>query len=443
MRLLHIKTLELESFFHGDVPEYAVLSHTWGSEEVTFQDLSTDLNRKKSGWAKVLGSAVMAQKHNCEYIWIDSCCTEKTSSAELSEAINSMFQWYRECKVCIVYLEDIAREPEPKITVIEVDSKPVPAPPPPRPARAFLPEARWFTRGWTLQELIAPKRSYFYDSTWNIIGDKQELLEEICDIIGIDADVICDQGLLENKSIAHRMSWASKRVTTRVEDVAYCLMGIFAVNMPLLYGEGERAFTRLQEEIMKESGDQSLFAWDCYFPLDAHDTQPPEGVGVLASHPSAFSKCANIVPYTTKLEPYTMTNQGLRIHLRILEHTLQNKPHIHLAVLAYRYKNSLAHAIAIPIMLKSIRGVSGTKLEFIRTTNEDLINVAWSMVTDLESKEVYLMVEVLPGELSNPGFLITAGYVHLVKKAIIDFAVLYIANIQNQTLPGHGMTIDQ
>ncbi len=95
MRLLNVETLRLETFYGSDVPEYAALSHTWGDEEVTFQDLTTDLGRKKKGWTKVFGSATEAKKHGCKFIWIDTCCIDKTSSAELSEAINSMFRWYR------------------------------------------------------------------------------------------------------------------------------------------------------------------------------------------------------------------------------------------------------------------------------------------------------------------------------------------------------------
>ncbi|SRR6266480_5686484 len=151
MRLLNIETLQLETFYGSDVPEYATLSHTWGDEEVTFQDLTTDLCGTKKGWAKIFGSATEARKHSCKYIWIDTCCIDKTSSAELSEAINSMFRWYRKSKVCFAHLEDVYKKPERK--VIEVrplfgrDSKSITRSPSPLPARAFLPTSRWFKRG--------------------------------------------------------------------------------------------------------------------------------------------------------------------------------------------------------------------------------------------------------------------------------------------------------
>ena len=163
----------------------------------------------------------------------DLCCIDKTSSAELSEAINSMYRWYQESGVCYAYLADV-------------------------PPNAFS-KSRWFTRGWTLQELIAPSTVIFLDQKWQEIGTKSSLQRVISEITGIPTDILLG-GDLEDASIAQRMSWASKRETTRVEDAAYCLMGIFSIHMPMLYGEGERAFIRLQEEIMRVSDDHSLFA---------------------------------------------------------------------------------------------------------------------------------------------------------------------------------------
>ncbi|PVH75187.1 HET-domain-containing protein, partial [Cadophora sp. DSE1049] len=304
MRLLNIKTFQLETFF-SDVPEYAALSHMWGDEEVTFQDLTVDFGRKKKGWNKILGSTIQAAKHGCDYVWIDTCCIDKTSSAELSEAINSMFRWYRKSKVCFAYLEDAT------------------PPPSPRPAICFLPNSRWFKRGWTLQELVAPTTVHFYDSSWNEIGEKRQLEKEIFEITGIDSDVLHNHKALYTKSIARRMSWASRRETTRTEDIAYCLMGVFDINMPLLYGEGERAFIRLQEAIIQSNYDHSLFAWNHHFPNTLFGTMverndaPLLGVGLLAPHPVAFKKSANIIPHTMRAEPYTITNRGLRIHLRL------------------------------------------------------------------------------------------------------------------------------
>jgi hypothetical protein len=410
MRLLNIETLQLETFYGSDVPEYAALSHTWGDEEVTFQDLTTDLGRRKEGWAKIFGSATEAEKHSCKYIWIDTCCIDKTSSAELSEAINSMFRWYRKSKVCFAHLEDVSKEPERKVIEVESNSEFVTPPPSSRPARAFLPESRWFKRGWTLQELIAPKTLYFYDSTWNQIGEKGELEKEISKITGIDSDVLHDYKLLYTKSTARRMSWASERETTRTEDIAYCLMGIFNVSMPLLYGEGEKAFTRLQEEIMRSNYDHSLLAWNHHFPNTLFGTgyslgeSPLLGVGVLAPHPVAFSKSANIIPHTVKTEPYAMTNRGLQIHLRILEHNLPKLSHTHFAILQCGYRNNLGTAIAIPLAQMSASEMSASKGEFYRAANQDFVEVKYSQAASLGNRKVYLFGAgpLLLSEVSRP-----------------------------------------
>lgn len=175
----------------------------------------------------------------------DRCCIDKTSSAELSEAINSMFRWYERARVCYAYLSDVSGDANLRVDV-----------------REFV-ESRWFTRGWTLQELVAPKSVLFYSKRgrgWHFLGSKEDLCDHISNITGIDTDTLYGAGL-ELASVARKMSWASQRETTRIEDTAYCLLGIFDVNMPLLYGEGEKAFLRLQEEILRSSYDYSLFAW--------------------------------------------------------------------------------------------------------------------------------------------------------------------------------------
>lgn len=126
MRLLNVKTFQLETFFDTNVPEYVALSHTWNSEEVTFQDILTGAGQWKKGWNKLVRASAQAKNYGCTYIWIDTCCIDKSSSAELSEAINSMFLWYSRCKVCLAYLEDVNKDTKPLVTIVEVDSTPVP-----------------------------------------------------------------------------------------------------------------------------------------------------------------------------------------------------------------------------------------------------------------------------------------------------------------------------
>ena len=246
MRLLNTKKLVLEDFFEDATPAYAILSHTWETDEVTYQNMQLVMQKKvnpqdfRLGYTKIQQCCNQAVKDGYDYVWIDTCCIDKTSSAELSEAINSMFDWYQKSAICYAYLSD-AKSVQPHESEDVLVEK--------------LGSCRWFTRGWTLQELIAPSNMLFFGNDWEMIGTKERLSGVLTRITGIDK-VILEGGNVNEISVAKRMSWASKRVTTRTEDIAYCLLGIFDVNLPLLYGEGRKAFTRLQEEIMKSSDDQ-------------------------------------------------------------------------------------------------------------------------------------------------------------------------------------------
>ncbi|KZM19433.1 hypothetical protein ST47_g9412 [Ascochyta rabiei] len=246
MRLLNASTHELESFLGSEKPQYAILSHTWEPDgEVLFQDLQSASGkgwRQKSGCSKVLNTCNRALQDGYKYVWIDTCCIDKSSSAELSEAINSMFRWYQQSSTCYAYLSDIDR------------------------GTSGLSSSRWFNRGWTLQELIAPGDVTFYNKDWKFLGSRSSLASEISAVTGIQKQLLTRLGqtaqdVIHGISIASRMRWASKRITTREEDIAYCLMGIFDVNMPLLYGEGKKAFLRLQEAIIRGSEDQSILAF--------------------------------------------------------------------------------------------------------------------------------------------------------------------------------------
>lgn len=151
-------------------------------------------------------------------------------------------------------------------------------------------KSRWFTQGWTLQELIAPSILVFLSTDWHEIGKKSDLQDTIAVITGIDSRILGGEDP-QIMSIAQRMFWASDRDTARVEDIAYCLIGIFGVNMPLLYGEGKKSFVRLQEAIMKDSDDHSLFAWRDNLALkESH-------WGLLAKSPAEFALSSNIIPF--------------------------------------------------------------------------------------------------------------------------------------------------
>ncbi|KAE8451711.1 hypothetical protein EG329_003168 [Mollisiaceae sp. DMI_Dod_QoI] len=308
MRLLDVRKYKVKEFTGRDIPPYAILSHTWDTDkaEVTLQDIESGRADQLPGFRKLVGCCEQAYNDGFDYVWIDTCCIDKTSSAELSEAINSMFIWYGDAEICYAYLSDVRGDGDGDQQLRDFAS------------------SRWFTRGWTLQELIAPAVVIFFAGDWSVVGSRSSLVRTIAQTTGIDRSFFSDDLLSVSRtsnhkhnrlgqfSVAQKMSWASKRQTTRVEDEAYCLLGIFGVNMPLLYGEGKMAFSRLQEEIMKRSSDHSIFAWDTY----------TRGVdGFLCDSPAGFAECRDIVEvvHAPDLPPYGVTNKGIQITLPVLD----------------------------------------------------------------------------------------------------------------------------
>ncbi|KZL85944.1 het domain-containing protein [Colletotrichum incanum] len=241
MRLINTSTLVIESFSYG------ILSHTWdGNNEVSFQEwIACDTDpevREKSGYLKVVNACSKTRDDGLNYLWADTNCIDKTSSAELSEAINSMFSWYEHAAVCIIYLADVEWE-DGLIDKVHAHKS------------LQFQNSRWFTRGWTLQELLAPRKAFFFTKEWIEIGTKSELKFPISKITGIDVTYLAESRKIWTASTAA----SSKHQTTRDEAMAYCLLGIFDISMPLIYGEGSKAFLRLQEEIIKASDDQTIF----------------------------------------------------------------------------------------------------------------------------------------------------------------------------------------
>lgn len=303
MRLIHAKTLTLRELFDTAIPDYAILSHTWGNEEVTFADMQNGNGTAKEGFNKIKLCCNQALLDGFDYVWIDTCCIDKSSSAELSESINCMYKYYKHADICYVYLQDY----EANLEQLEYQQSPS--------FHAFA-RCRWFTRGWTLQELIAPTQMAFYDESWVQFGSKFSLCKQLCHITGIDEEVLSSKKSLSSVPIARKMFWASHRHTTRPEDVAYCLLGIFDVNMPLLYGEGEKAFLRLLEEIIKDSDDHSIFAWK-----QPENSLAPRPIGLLPYSPICYAHSGDVIPYQTpgKSSPYAVTNKGLEITLDLVD----------------------------------------------------------------------------------------------------------------------------
>jgi hypothetical protein len=243
MRLLNTSTLKVEEFTGNDIPGYAILSHRWEDEEMTLQDLRDGKAGKIAGYSKVTGCCKQAASDGWKWVWIDSCCIDKSSSSELSESINSMFKWYQNVKVCYVYLSDVLSLGDRWREGYNVPS--------------HFRGSKWFTRGWTLQELLAPSIVIFFDKHWVDIGTRESPKSELSSITGI---LLQDSTRFKDVCVARKMSWASQRETTRIEDLAYCLMGLLGINMPTLYGEGNNAFLRLQLEILSSTDDESIFS---------------------------------------------------------------------------------------------------------------------------------------------------------------------------------------
>ncbi|CAI6092175.1 unnamed protein product [Clonostachys chloroleuca] len=230
-----------QNLAHKDAPPYAILSHTWGLDEVVFADIEKPLRdwQHKSGYEKINFCANQARHDGLAYFWVDTCCIDKSDSIELQTAVNSMFRWYRDAKRCYVYLLDVSSD-----TVSSQQQNVM-------PWKDAFRQSRWFTRGWTLQELIAPTIVEFYSKEGARLGDKRSLEPLICGITGIPASALrCTP--LSDFPVAEREAWVRGRQTTHEEDIVYSLLGIFDIHMPLLYGEGrEKAQKRLLEEVQK------------------------------------------------------------------------------------------------------------------------------------------------------------------------------------------------
>ncbi|KAH6842046.1 hypothetical protein B0T12DRAFT_448032 [Alternaria alternata] len=274
MRLLRREddgSFSLTEFTGQHPPSYAILSHTWDadSQEVTYQDILQHTSHNKNGYKKIHFCADQAEANSLEYFWVDTCC----SSAELTESINSMYQWYEAARICFVLLEDLVSG---------------------QPLEACLTSCRWFSRGWTLQELIAPRLVRFFDQSLQFVGTKRDHAKLISTTTKIPPCILLEGVEEESICVAAKMSWAAGRQTKRKEDAAYCLLGLFNVHMPLIYGEGDQAFQRLQEEIIKRHNDITIFPWN---PLEK-ELYDREYLGLFAPYPANFAESFAIRPFT-------------------------------------------------------------------------------------------------------------------------------------------------
>ena len=270
MRFLETDTLQFVQVPDSEIllekNNYAILTHRWGADEdeITFDDISSSTyGSNKKGFAKLKNFCTTASSRGFRYGWVDTCCIDKRSTSELAEAIRSMYHWYEGSSFCVAYLEDV-------------------------PRRDFV-DSEWFDRGWTLQELISPKDVSFFDHDWELLGTKRELLATLSLKTRIPGCVLSHAAKPSSCSVAQRMSWAAERKTTRVEDRAYSLIGLFGVSVTPAYGEREKAFLRLQQAIVLASKDESLFAWAM-----ENDAETTPYSGLYATSPAAFIDCRSV-----------------------------------------------------------------------------------------------------------------------------------------------------
>lgn len=233
-----------EGFIDG-VPPYAILSHTWSpdGDEVTFDDVRMGAGKNKAGYGKIQFCWQQARKDGLDHIWVDTCCIDKANHTELSEAILSMFHLYSKAEKCYVYLSDVLDYHEENGQI-------------PRSWELAFRGSRWFTRGWTLQELLAPGTVEFFSLEGKLLGSKKTLEGLIREITHIPIPALRGSSLC-NFSVDERLRWAAGRNTKRREDKAYCLLGIFDLFMPIIYGEGDHAFKRLKAEINKKLSEKN------------------------------------------------------------------------------------------------------------------------------------------------------------------------------------------
>jgi hypothetical protein len=253
MRLLNVHSFKFEVYEHPNVPRYAAASHRWVEPtEATFSDVRKQRNTDTLGYKKVEGFASFLRAHapDIDWLWIDTCCVDQKSSQEVNEAVNSMFNWYKRAAVCIAYLADVRSSAD-----TQSDD-----------CMSEFQKSVWFTRGWTLQELLAPEIVIFLAQRWEVIGHKGDhgstkllfhpgpsLNRVIAQITGIREMVLIDYEHSTTLTFEDKLKWAVNRNTTKEEDMVYCLLGIFEVHMYLIYGERvQEAFSRLKDAIERK-----------------------------------------------------------------------------------------------------------------------------------------------------------------------------------------------
>jgi hypothetical protein len=344
VRLINAETLDLQEFDDTQIPEYAIVSHRWRDDEVSLRhyervmldsgerrrlrtiialkgtrdigDPAYDSYIESRGLWKIISTCIQAKRDGLNHVRLHTCAIDKTSSTEEQEAINSMYRWYEQSKICYVFLDDVPADIRWDTSDDELER--------------LTATTEWLKRGWTLQEFIAPARVDFFGRAWNYVGSKTSAKCEneteplgACEVVsknemlsrltGVPLAAIVQTRLRNDYSVAQRMAWAAERLTNRSEDRAYSLLGLSDINMPLLYGEGgARAFRRLQEEIARQILDHSILAWDGSKMGDKWENS------ILAPSPDCFADSAHIINIRAHKEPMSFFSTGLRTSLPVI-----------------------------------------------------------------------------------------------------------------------------
>jgi len=413
---------------------------------------SSHILELKPAFTKITFACGQAEREGLQYIWVDTCCIDKTSSAEVSLALNSMYAWYSSARVCYAYLDDVQHGGHRGGYRIWKDD---------------FAECKWFKRGWTLQELLAPRKVVFFGKGWKELGTKATLGRTIEKATGIDRRTLLEPGLVSKASVAKRMSWASARATTLPEDMAYCLMGIFNVHLAPLYGEGaEHAFLRLQEEILRRSDDMSLLAWGILnqedHPIIHHTTletfsDDSSSLPVLATSPADFAGMSSVVsaplPPTTPTTSFALTNKGLHITLPLLQvghSSTSTTQKYYLAALACRHEKEDPHdrigiflttspvspSIFVRTRTQKHTRISGEDLALVTTKPKEVYissSADEGFVTDHTAEEEKVFIKA--GELISPGYEVVdicAKHAQWNR----EFGVARVVGMKTDAIPG-------
>ena len=321
MRLLNIEDFKIQditetSKLRAALEQCAIISHRWGKDELTFQkheermkseDYATQQYNptntpsfsegESEGRLKLARACLKARQYSemdLKYIWMDTCCINKQEPNETEKAITSMFRWYSSAKVCFAYLPDVSEDSPQELEKDEHGNVI-------KPRVGSFESSDWFTRGWTLQELLAPKAMWFFDRYWRFLGTKDSMKAQIQNVTGIEAIYLHRD--VSQACMAIKMSWLARRQTKEVEDMAHCMFGLFGINTYVRYGEGEGAFLRLGQELIKQKPlDESLFAW-----RNSRITSS----GLLAPWPTCYLGSENLTIQSWKYAPRVV--QGFKV----------------------------------------------------------------------------------------------------------------------------------